>query len=217
MDSSKQLSDGRPATAEVADKVELKSDTLLAYEQHIASLDTDVEQSEPGDQRFLWADACPEKMAELRKGTIIAELYFGKRPVQVPDGLIHDWIGAVFIPGATIERTLAVVQDYDNHKNTYQPEVIASKLIGRQGNDFQICLRLRKRKIITVILDTYHDVRYFSVNPRRWVCTHVPVEFLKWKMRANLRREGGLPIPGTDFCGGSLLTGDSPKATTARL
>jgi hypothetical protein len=56
----------------------------------------------------------------------------------VPDGLIHDWIGATCIPGATIENTLAVVQDYDNHKNTYQPEVIGSKLIGHQENDFQI-------------------------------------------------------------------------------
>lgn len=170
LNSSKQASDGKSVTTEAADKVELKPETLLAYELHIASIDSDVEQIQPGDQRFLWADACPEKLAQLRKGTIIAELYSGKRPIQVPDGLIHDWIGAIFIPGATIERTLAVVQDYDNHKNTYQPEVIASKLIGRQGNDFQICLRLRKRKIITVILDTYHDIRYFSVNPKRWVC-----------------------------------------------
>ena len=88
----------------------------------------------------------------------------------MPDGLIHDWIGVICIPGATVEKTLAVVQDYDNHKNTYQPEVIASKLVGRQGNDFEIYLRLRKKKIITVILDTYHNVRYFSVNAKRWVC-----------------------------------------------
>lgn len=217
MDSSKQLSNGRPATTEGADKVELKPETLLAYEEHIAPLDTDVEQIEPGDRRFLWADACPEKIAQLRNGTIIAELYSGKRPIQVPDGLIHDWIGAVFIPGATIERTLAVVQDYDNHKNTYQPEVIASKLIGRQVNDFQICLRLRKRKIITVILDTYHDVRYSSVAPKRWVCHSRTTRISEVEDAANLLRGCGLPIPGTDSCGGSLRTGDLTKEKTARL
>ena len=48
--------------------------------------------------------------------------------------------------------------------------MIGSKLIGRQGNDFQIYLRLRKKKIITVILDTDHDVHYFAVNPWRWAC-----------------------------------------------
>ena len=88
----------------------------------------------------------------------------------MPDGLIHDWIGAICVPGARIEKTLALVQDYDNHKSIYWPEVIGSRLIGRQENDFQIYLRLRKKKIITVILDTEHDVRCFPVDSKRWAC-----------------------------------------------
>jgi len=160
----------KAVTTEAADKIELKLETLLAYEKHIASVDSAVEQIQREDQHFLWADACPERIALLRNGTTIAELYSGKRPIQVPNGLIHDWIGTICIPSTTIHKALAVVQDYDNHKNTYQPEVVGSKLIDRHGNDFQIYLRLRKRKIVTVILDTYHDVRYFSVNSKRWGC-----------------------------------------------
>ena len=156
--------------AEAADKVELKPETLLAYEMHIASVDSPGEQTQQEHPGILGADVRPERLAQLRNGTIIAELYSGKRPIQVPDGLIHDWIGAICIPGATIEKTLAVVQDYDNYKNIYQPEVIGSELTGRQENDFQIHLRLRKKKIITVILDTYHEVRYFPVNPKCWHC-----------------------------------------------
>jgi hypothetical protein len=57
--------------------------------------------------------ACrPEMIAPLRNGTAIAELYSGRRPIPVPDGLIHDWIGALRIPGVTIKKTLAVVQEY---------------------------------------------------------------------------------------------------------
>jgi len=160
----------KPVTTDAADKIELKPETSLAYEMHLASVDSAVERIRGEDRQFLWADAWPERLAQLRNGTTIAELYSGKRPIPVPDGLIHDWIGALCIPGVTIEKTLAVVQDYDNHKNTYQPEVIGSKLIGRQENDFQIYLRLRKKKIITVILDTYRDVRYLSINSKRWVC-----------------------------------------------
>jgi len=152
------------------EKVELKPETLQACAMHIAAADAAVEEALRGNQQFLWSDGCAERIAQLRKGAIIAELYSGKRPIQVPDGLIHDWIGASCIPGTTIEKTLALVQDYDNHKNIYQPEVIGSKLIGRQGNDFQIYLRLRKKKIITIILDTDHDVHYFSVDAKRWGC-----------------------------------------------
>jgi len=151
-----------------AEKVELKAETLLAYKKHIAAAEAAVEARLRGEEQFL--DGCAERIAQLGKGTIMVEFCSGKRPLQVPDGLIHDWIGVICIPGTTVEKTLALLQNYDNHKNIYQPEVIGSKLIGRQGNDFQIYLRLRKKKIVTVILDTDHDVHYFSVNSMRWAC-----------------------------------------------
>ena len=43
-----------------------------------------------------------------------------------------------------------------------------SRLISREGNDFKIYYRLRKRKVITVTLNTYHDVHYFPIDSTRW-------------------------------------------------
>ena len=94
----------KSVTSEATDKIELKPATLAAYEMHLASVDSAAEPIQREDRQFLWADACPERLAQLRNGTTIAELYCGKRPIPVPDGLIHDWIGAVCIPGVTIER-----------------------------------------------------------------------------------------------------------------
>ena len=120
---------------------------------------------------FLWSDggfrASP---AHVREGRIVAEFWDGRGPVKVPDGLIHDWVGAALIPGTTIDDTLALIQDYDNHKNIYRPEVIASSLISHHGDDFQIYLRLLKKKIITVVLDTDHEVHYVSLDRSRWMC-----------------------------------------------
>lgn len=48
--------------------------------------------------------------------------------------------------------------------------MIASKLISHHDNDFQIYLRLLKKKIITVVLDTNHEVHYRSIDQSRWVC-----------------------------------------------
>ena len=86
--------------------------------------------------------------------------------IAVPGGLIHDWIGAVFIPGVTLAKTLALVQDYDHNQDHYKPEVLASRLISRDGHDFKVHLRLMKKKVITVILDTDYDVRYFPLDDR---------------------------------------------------
>jgi hypothetical protein len=76
----------------------------------------------------------------------VAQFWSARGPLTVPDGLIHDWIGAAFIPDASLEEIFALIQDDNNHKNIYKPEVIDSKLISRHGNDFQIYLRLQKRE-----------------------------------------------------------------------
>ena len=52
--------------------------------------------------------------------------------------------------------------------DVYKPDVIDSKLLSHQGNDFKIYLRLLKKKIITVVLDTDHDVHYSPLGPTRW-------------------------------------------------
>jgi hypothetical protein len=88
----------------------------------------------------------------------------------VPNGLIHDWVAATFLPDTSLKDTLALIQDYDNHKNIYKPEVIDSKLISHHDNDFQIYLRLLKKKIMTVVLDTDHEVHYRCLDSARWLC-----------------------------------------------
>jgi hypothetical protein len=53
----------------------------------------------------------------------------------VPNGLIHDWIGAVFIPNATVGSLLAVLHDYDRYKDIYQPAVTDSKCLELNAAD----------------------------------------------------------------------------------
>ena len=128
-----------------------------------------MEKSLAGED-FLWCDASPDRARQVREGQVLAEFWSGQKPAKVPNGLIHDWIGAAFVPATNLEATLALIQDYDNHKNIYQPEVIDSKLISRRGDNFQIYLRLLKKKILTVVLDTEHEVRYRSLDAAREDC-----------------------------------------------
>jgi hypothetical protein len=153
---------------EAANPVELKPETLLAFSEYIREAEASMDQTVQGEGAFLWSDGNAERTKEICEGKTIAQLWSGTKPIAVPDGLIHDWIAATRIPGTSLEKALALLQDYDNHKNVYKPEVIDSKLISRNGNDFHVYLRLLKKKIITVVLDTYHDVHYFSPESTRW-------------------------------------------------
>jgi hypothetical protein len=85
-------------------------------------------------------------------------------PIEAPDGLIHHWIGAVFIPGVSLRQVLDLVEDYDDHQDIYRPEVTRSRLVEHKGNDYRIYYRLRKKKVITVTFNTNHDVHYFPVD-----------------------------------------------------
>ncbi|HXJ90925.1 MAG TPA: hypothetical protein VMS18_29220 [Candidatus Binatia bacterium] len=155
---------------QTAKPLQLDSQTLEAFDAYIFEAERKMEQALQGTATFLWSQQQPERAQKVSRGQIVAQFWSGRGPVKVATGLIHDWIAAAFIPGSTIPEIFAVVQDYDNHKNIYKPEVINSKLIRREGNDFQIYLRLLKKKIITVVLDTDHEVRYRPVDRSRWTC-----------------------------------------------
>ena len=157
------------AMAQTATPVQLKQQTLKSFSAYIRDAEAAMEQTLGDGSPFLWSDLNSERAQQVRGGQVVAQFWSGHGPVKVPHGLIHDWIGTSFIP-TTVEDVLALLQDYDNHKNIYKPEVIASRLISHRGDDFQIYLRLLKKKIVTVVLDTDHEVHYRSLDRVRWVC-----------------------------------------------
>jgi hypothetical protein len=156
--------------AQTASPVKLAASTVEAFDAYIRTAETGMEPAPPGSEPLLWTQENPERAKEVREGQILAQTWPGEAPVKAPSGLIHDWIGAVFVAGGTVAGALGVVQDYDNHKKIYQPEVIDSRLIRREGDDFQIHLRLLKKKIVSVVLDTDHDVHYTLVGAMHWLC-----------------------------------------------
>jgi hypothetical protein len=155
---------------QTAGKVQLSPQTRKSFDAYIREAEAAMGPTLRSGGPFLWSDTSPGIAERVRKGQIVAQFWSGHRPVDVPRGLIHDWTGAAWLPGTTLEATLSLIQDYDNHANIYKPEVIASKLISHRGNHFEIYLRLLKKKILTVVLDTDHDVHYRRIERARWVC-----------------------------------------------
>ena len=124
---------------------------------------------------FLWVDGLPEPRrgeayARLQRGEVISARLQTADPSghsSTPGALIHHWVGTVFIPGVSLAQVLAVVQDYDRHAEYYKPEVAQSKKVEHAGEDFKVHYRLRKKKIITIILDTDYDVHRHSLDAAR--------------------------------------------------
>lgn len=94
----------------------------------------------------------------------------GETPVD--SGLIHDWIGEIFIPGKTMDRTLRMIQDYSRDGEIYWPDIAEVKVRSRRGNeDFAIYRRIVKSKmLITDVLNTEHEIHFTRVSPTRAYC-----------------------------------------------
>jgi hypothetical protein len=105
-----------------------------------------------------------QKVARNGKGAFV-DSAADPNPSDIGSAYIHDWIGAIFIPGANVAQVKRVLQDFDRHKQYFQPEVIESKLIEKNGDEYRSALRLRKKKILTVILSTEFSTRFSDLSP----------------------------------------------------
>jgi len=157
---------GLAFTARASEAAQLKTKTAEAFEQYIRTSEASMDEEISGGKTFLWIDALPaperrEAYDRLRRGEIVIERFPSRGPRDagaIPGGLIHDWVGVVFIPGASLPRALAMLQDYDHDADYYRGQVLKSKVLWHAGGEFRIVLRLKRTRIITVIFDTEYDV-----------------------------------------------------------
>jgi len=134
--------------------VEPAADTSRAFDQYIAAAEKQLR-----DGVFLYSDAHPEAKTAARKGqTVVVKQRSGD--VQVPSGLIHDWLGFSFFPGAHIAEVRTLMQDYGSYKRIYAPDVIDSKLLAQDGGRFRVFLKMQNKQFITLTYDSEYEVSY---------------------------------------------------------
>ena len=143
---------------------ELQPRTIAAFDHYVRVAEARTNAGAP----FLWIDRLPQteqgtRRNELRQGSLLIERLTtqeGGKEISIPDGLVHHWIGLVFVPGATVDSALALLQDYDRHADIYKPAVARSKLLARDGDTFRVYLRFFMKKVITVVVNSEHEARF---------------------------------------------------------
>jgi hypothetical protein len=158
---------GDPAPAK------LHAETVAAFDRYMHLTEERNEAERKRGSALLWIDSLAEAQrsdayAALKRGDVeihqLTSLDKGN-PIVCPGGMIHHWVGVVFIPGAKLDDVLGVLEDYDHQSTIYSPDVERSKIESHDGDHFRVFLRFRRHKVITVVLDTEHDIRYFHDAP----------------------------------------------------
>ena len=164
-------------------RVELTAETRAAFDGFTRSLEQFEARRLDGRAPFLWADESPGRRAEIRDG---------QNPDRVARGPTD--AGSRRWACACVDRC-----DVRAGCGRKRPAACApglrssSRTLGRDGDTIRGFLRLQKKQVLTVTLNTEHEATYTQVSDTRWVGTSYSTKISEIK-NAGEASETELPV-----------------------
>ena len=120
---------------------ELKKETLDAWNVYLRQESHAVQTRADGHEGFLWLDQDADRFEKVHSGVVVVAPMGEHNPERVPNGLIHHWIGAAYIPHASAQDVLSVTRDYADYKDYYKPAVGDAKPVSLSDDEdkYTIC------------------------------------------------------------------------------
>ncbi len=149
--------------------LKLKPETVAAWDAYLQAANDKMQARLQPGATFLWIDEDPDRAEKIRTKGLYTAPMVKDIPRKVPSGLIHDWLGAGFVPNVKIEDILRVVRDYDRYKDVYRPGVIDSAFRRTDGMQDFFFMRLANKSVVAkTALDTEGVASYIRVDDKRW-------------------------------------------------
>jgi hypothetical protein len=154
---------------------ELHPETLTAWSNYVKATESRISNELSSKEGFLSLDfQAASKAARdrqtLRSGNILIEKVHAANgsSKDIPDGMVHHWRGVVFIPGTTLDSVLIRVEN-PTAENVKQEDVMDSRVLEKEPGQLRLFLKLQRSKIVTVIYNTEHLIRYLkSSDSKAW-------------------------------------------------
>ena len=141
--------------------------TIAGWHTYEAQIDARyAEAASAAPERFFALDR--EAQARWRNAVLGGEQTMVKVEAgSLPDGKIHHWIGAIFVPGVTVGGLVDRLEQNAGRESQSYEDVLASRLLERNGDRLRVFLKLRRTNLITVHYNTEHAVEYRRLSADR--------------------------------------------------
>ncbi len=147
--------------------VKLSPQTVAEFDGYAHKVEGELNERWQGRKKFLYIEDDEKNKESVLNGDLFVQQMNAKGPVEITNGLIHDWLGAIYIPDVTVQQVVNVLEDFDRHKHIY-PSISDSHTVSRSGNDVKGYWRLQQKGLVPVILDVEEDAHYTELAPGKW-------------------------------------------------
>ena len=143
-------------------------ETIAAFDAYSKAADQQFWSRLDGRDAFLWSLSEGARSRAVLNGEVVVEALANTAGLKVRGGLIHDWVAAVFVPGADVSDVVRVVTDYDSHEITYSFSILRSDILERDGSKYHVAMRVMYSALRRVVLDVEHHAEYNRLDNQRW-------------------------------------------------
>jgi putative flippase GtrA len=151
----------------------IRPETLKAWHAYVEATERRITCELASSDGFLAldfqnpAEAARERQALFHGDIPVMALQtrgFDDRKIPIPEGMIHHWRGSVLIPGVTLDFILSRISN-PRPEDTRQEDVLDSRVLEKTPGQLRLFLKLQRSKIVTVMYNTEHLVRYRRHGP----------------------------------------------------
>jgi hypothetical protein len=144
---------------------ELKPATVQAWDGYVRTVNSGMSRRAAGETPFLWVDESPDLLRRVQAGEVLVAAHdLGK----VPHGLLHHWMGAMFLRNVTLDDVTRVLHDYDRYAEFYRPFVVKSKLVEDAGDRQKITMvMVQKAFSVTAAVEADDEIRVTKLDANR--------------------------------------------------
>jgi hypothetical protein len=160
-------------SAAVSEAAEPKQDTIRAWDDYIRTVDVNMSECAAGIRPFLWVDNSPEIQQRVQHNEVVVTNH---DPRKVPQGLIHHWVGAMFVPNLTLDQMMSVLTTYERYSDLYKPLITKASVLERDGDNVKLTVvAMQKAFSVTAAVETDDEVKIVRPAPNRVLITSTAV------------------------------------------
>jgi len=145
-------------------------ETLRAWDEYVRTVNIHITKSAAGGSQFLWIDESHDMAQRVHRNEVIVANHASQ---SLPQGLIQDWVGAVFVPNVTLDRALRVLENYDRYNEFYKPFLTKCTILAHDGNQIRLnVVAAEKVYSVTAAVETEEQVQVVRLGPKKAYITN---------------------------------------------